>query len=201
MGDHYLSQPHPKDFSFNDRLWAHDLELRKGRPSKPKSEASVNGLEPNELRRHLAGQIEGPVQDQVDRIWQRQSVGHSEREILATYLLSMWKRVPVGKEWLENSLPMVARGTSLTNATQSWESHHLHDPPPRRLRDGARHVRPPKPDSSQKRASCRSAGAAIFSIFQSHRMDVPAVSLDKHVAIAMSQILLRRNWSTKPDDH
>ncbi|MEN5206679.1 DUF4238 domain-containing protein [Stenotrophomonas terrae] len=111
MGDHYLPQHYLKGFAVNDRLWVHDLEMRKSRPGQPKSEANVNGLWPSELERHLAEQIEGPAQDIIDRIRHRQPVAYSEKKVLATYLLTMWKRVPAGKERVAKNIPIVAKGT------------------------------------------------------------------------------------------
>jgi len=111
MGDHYLPQHYLKGFAVNDRLWIYDLELGRSRPGQPKSEANVNGLWPNELERHLAEKIEGPAQNVVDRIRQRRPIAHSERRVLAIYLLTMWKRVPAGKERVARNLPIVAKGT------------------------------------------------------------------------------------------
>lgn len=110
MGDHYLPQHYLKGFATNERFWVHDLELGKSRPGQPKTEANVNGLWPGELEKHLAQKIEGPAIDIINRIRQRQPVEADEKVVLATYLLTMWKRVPAARERMANHIPDVADG-------------------------------------------------------------------------------------------
>lgn len=110
MGDHYLPQHYLKGFARNERFWVHDLELGKSRPGQPKSEANVNGLWPGELEQHLAQNIEWPAQKIIDRIRQRQPIEAPDKEILAKYLLTMWKRVPASRERTAKHIPDVAVG-------------------------------------------------------------------------------------------
>ncbi|MGY0556941.1 MULTISPECIES: DUF4238 domain-containing protein [unclassified Lysobacter] len=109
MGDHYLPQHYLNGFAVDERFWVHDLEQQRTRRGQPKSEANVNGLWPDELERHLAEKIEGPAQDTIDRIRQFQPIEESEREVLATYLLTMWKRVPAGRDRTASHIPGLAR--------------------------------------------------------------------------------------------
>lgn len=108
MGDHYLPQHYLKGFAASDRFWVHDLELGKSRLGQPKSEANVNGLWPGELEQHLAEKIEWPAQKIIDRIRQHQPMQASEKEVLATYLLTMWKRVPAARERTIAHIPGLA---------------------------------------------------------------------------------------------
>lgn len=108
MGDHYLPQHYLNGFAIDDRFWVHDLDQRRTRRGQPKSEANVNGLWPDELERHLAEKIEGPAQDTIDRIRQFRPIEESEREALATYLLTMWKRVPAGRDRTAAHIPGLA---------------------------------------------------------------------------------------------
>lgn len=108
MGDHYLPQHYLNGFAVDGRFWVHDLEQQRTRRGQPKSEANVNGLWPDELERHLAEKIEGPAQDTIDRIRQFQPIAALERETLATYLLTMWKRVPAGRDRTASHIPGLA---------------------------------------------------------------------------------------------
>lgn len=108
MGDHYLPRHYLNGFAVKERFWVHDLELRQSRLGQPKSEANVNGLWPGELERHLADKIEGPAQASIDRIRQFQPIASEEREPLATYLLTMWKRVPAAKDRTAAHIPKLA---------------------------------------------------------------------------------------------
>jgi len=110
MGDHYLPKHYLKGFAVNDRFWVHDLELGKSRVGQPKTEANVNGLWPGELEQHLAEKIEGPAQKIIDRIRQCRPIESPEKEILAKYILTMWKRVPASRERTAKHIPDVAVG-------------------------------------------------------------------------------------------
>lgn len=108
MGDHYLPQHYLNGFAVDERFWVHDLDQQRTRRGQPKSEANVNGMWPDELERHLAEKIEGPAQDAIVRIRQFQPIEESEREALATYLLTMWKRVPAGRDRTASHIPGLA---------------------------------------------------------------------------------------------
>ncbi|WP_080715749.1 DUF4238 domain-containing protein [Xanthomonas arboricola] len=108
MGDHYLPQHYLNGFTIDERLWVHDLERKLTRRGKPKSEANVNDLWPGELERHLAEKIEGPAQDTIDRIRRFEPIDDSEREALSTYLITMWKRVPAGRDRTASHIPQLA---------------------------------------------------------------------------------------------
>lgn len=56
----------------------------------------------------MAEKIEWPAQETINRIRQFQDIEQCEREALAVYLLTMWKRVPAGRDRTATHIPALA---------------------------------------------------------------------------------------------
>lgn len=108
MGHHYVPQFYLRGFTEGDRLWVHDRQARRSFLSQPKAVANENSLYTDELEQHLANEVEGPAKSAIEAIRKLATPTRSEREALARYVVSLWKRVPEGRARVVANVPQVA---------------------------------------------------------------------------------------------
>lgn len=108
MGHHYLPQHYLLGFAEGVKLWGHDVAANRSFRTQVKSLANETGMYTEELERHLANVVEGPAQDVIDRARKRLKLRDEDREVLATYIIAMWKRVPAGRNRVAGHIPALA---------------------------------------------------------------------------------------------
>ena len=108
MGHHYLPQHYLLGFAEESKLWGHDVTASRSFPTQVKSIANETEMYTEELERHLANIVEGPAQDAIDRVRRRIRLRDDDRELLANYIIAMWKRVPAGRNRVAGHIPQLA---------------------------------------------------------------------------------------------
>lgn len=108
MGHHYLPQHYLRGFATDKTIWAHDLHESRSYKSQVKSVANETAMYTEDLEAHLANSIEGPAQKAIDSIRALRLPAGTEREALAHYIVTMWKRVPAARTRVAATVPQVA---------------------------------------------------------------------------------------------
>ncbi len=108
MGHHYLPQHYLLGFAEGVKLWGHDVAAHRSFRTQVKSLANETDMYTEELENHLANVVEGPAQDVIDRTRKRLKLRDEDREVLANYVIAMWKRVPAGRNRVAGHIPVLA---------------------------------------------------------------------------------------------
>lgn len=108
MGHHYLPQHYLLGFAEQAKVWGHDMTKSRSFQTQVKSLANETDMYTEELERHLANAVEGPAQDAIDRIRNRIRIRDEDRELLASYIVAMWKRVPAARNRVAEHIPHLA---------------------------------------------------------------------------------------------
>lgn len=108
MGHHYLPQHYLLGFADGVKLWGHDVGARRSFRTQVKSLANETDMYTEELENYLANAVEGPAQDVIDRARKRLKLRDEDREVLAAYIIAMWKRVPAGRKRVAGHIPELA---------------------------------------------------------------------------------------------
>ena len=99
MGHHYLPQHYLRGFASGKAIWAHDLQEKRSFRTRIKSV---------DLEAHLANFVEGPAQSAIDKLRRLEELSSKDREVLARYIIAMWKRVPAARKRVAATIPGVA---------------------------------------------------------------------------------------------
>ena len=122
MGHHYLPQFYLRGFTEGNTVWVHDRLERRSFPSQPKSIANENKLYSDDMEQHLANEIEDPAKSAIEAKRLRQPLDAQQREALAHYVVTLWKRVPEGRERVFAGVPEVAESIRQELHTELDES-------------------------------------------------------------------------------
>lgn len=108
MGHHYLPQHYLRGFASCKAIWVHDLRDSRSFKSQIKSVANETEMYPQDLETRLANDIEDPAQGIIDALRSNTPPNNPQREILAHYIIAMWKRVPAARQRVAATIPGVA---------------------------------------------------------------------------------------------
>jgi len=100
MRNHYLPKYYLKGFSGNsgDYVCVYDKCRRSSFITHRNNVAIEAGFYPPEVDQRLANEIEGPANEVLVKVRQRNEITDDDKSVLAKYLLTMFKRVPRGKQ-------------------------------------------------------------------------------------------------------
>ncbi|MGA3209549.1 MAG: DUF4238 domain-containing protein [Syntrophales bacterium] len=111
MGDHYVPKYYLRGFTskIDGMIWTYE----KGGTNKFQSDVKNTGHETNyyspEVERYLANKIEDPANKVIEKIRGKREVTEQDKEILATYMVVMLKRVPRSRIMMKEMAPRVAQ--------------------------------------------------------------------------------------------
>jgi hypothetical protein len=177
MGHHYVPKFYLRGFTQDDRLWVHDRHTRRTFESQPKVVANENDLYTDELEQHLANELEGPAKAAIEAVRARVEPKGADREALARYIVSLWKRVPQGRVRVLARVPEVA--SSLRKEyTESLEAAATADP---LLRDKAK-------------SRLMELNAALDKLSREPPPEVWHANLTRESTPAMVEALLTMSW-------
>lgn len=108
MGDHYVPKFYLKGFTSGEHLWVHDRLRSTSFRSIPKSVANENEMYGQELEQQLANSVEDPAKPAIEKIRRGELPSSQERDVLAHYIIQLWKRVPKGRDRVAARMPEVA---------------------------------------------------------------------------------------------
>ncbi len=108
MGHHYLPQHYLLGFAEGLSLWGHDVPANRSFRTQVKSLANETDMYGDDLESYLANVVEAPAQEVIDRVRKRLKLRDEDREVLATYIIAMWKRVPAGRSRVAGHIPQLA---------------------------------------------------------------------------------------------
>lgn len=177
MGHHYIPKYYLSGFTSGTTIWAHDRLERRSFASQPKSVANETDMYPNGVEEYLGSSVEDPAKNAIEKIRQFQEITELDRKAIARYIVSLWKRVPAGRERVAALIPEVAVSVrndihaELTKAALSYP--HLAD-----------------------RAEARKV--EIDQVIEKYKVDKPSKiwnqSLAKEETEDLHEILLSMNW-------
>jgi hypothetical protein len=112
MGQHYVPQYYLRGFcrDLGRNIWVYDKQEARRFPTQVKSIANICGLYPPELEKYLSEKIEGPANQVLEKVRNRETLTPTEKILLSSYLAVMWKRIPSGKGRLKEQAPGIAAG-------------------------------------------------------------------------------------------
>lgn len=102
-------------------LWEYDRISKVVRPSCPRVSGRENNLYSDETEGFLTDAIEGPANPLIDKVRSLQGLGDSERQILSSYIVALWRRVPIGRERVAPQVPALAEAMK----PQYLQRYHL----------------------------------------------------------------------------
>ena len=105
MGHHFVPIRYLRGFSRDDRLWVYEKASRRAFKSQPDSIANERELYTDELEAKLNNSIEQPANRVLERIGKREALTLADREALAIYIVTMWKRGRVGRSRVMDLMP------------------------------------------------------------------------------------------------
>ena len=108
MGHHYLPQHYLLGFADGEKIWGHEVAANRSFRTQVKSLANETDMYTEELEKHLANVVEGPAQDVINQARKRVKLKDTDREVLAAYIIAMWKRVPTGRNRVAAHIPQLA---------------------------------------------------------------------------------------------
>lgn len=108
MGHHYLPQHYLRGFARGKSIWAHDLQEHRSFRTQIKAVANETALYTEDLEAHLANSVEGPAQSSIDKLRSLEELSSKEREVVARYVIALWKRVPTARKRVAAMVPGVA---------------------------------------------------------------------------------------------
>lgn len=110
MGHHYVPRYYLRGFSpdFGNKVWAYDRKERTKFEPNVINIGQENNLYSDELEATLSKDIEGPANDVLDKIRNKQELTSKDKVSLSLYLITLWKRVPEGKKRLHQRMPEIS---------------------------------------------------------------------------------------------
>jgi hypothetical protein len=109
MGHHFVPIYYLSGFTRNERLWVYDKTTRNVFKSQPDAIANERELYTEELEGLLNNSIEQPANRVLGKIRGRESLSADDREALAVYIVTLWKRGPVGRARVMEQIPDTVR--------------------------------------------------------------------------------------------
>lgn len=107
MGKHYVPRFYLDGFGTNGRLWAHDKIAGQSFVTQSKSVANESDAYPDDLEQYLANEIEDKAKEAIEKIRQLRPLSVSDRKAMADYIVTLWKRVPAGRQRAMEHMPAV----------------------------------------------------------------------------------------------
>jgi len=110
MGDHYVPRYYLKGFSQDDgkRICVYDKNEWRCFTTQVKSIANETDFYSPEVEEYLANSIEAPANDVLKKIRDRTGISTDDKQVLSAYMTCMIKRVPKGRERLNDLAPGTA---------------------------------------------------------------------------------------------
>ncbi|MDZ4073131.1 MAG: DUF4238 domain-containing protein [Hylemonella sp.] len=108
MGHHFVPQFYLKGFEASGRIWAYDKLESRCFPTQAKSIANETGMYSEDIESFLATKIEDPAKPAITKVRVRERLSEEDRLALAKYVVTLWKRVPRGRERALSKMPEVA---------------------------------------------------------------------------------------------
>lgn len=105
MGHHFVPIYYLSGFTRDGRLWVYDKATRKAFKSQPEAIANERNLYTEELEGLLNNSIEQPANRVLGKIRRRESLSTDDREALAVYIVTLWKRGPIGRARVMEKIP------------------------------------------------------------------------------------------------
>lgn len=105
MGHHFVPIYYLSGFTRDERLWVYDKATRKAFKSQPEAIANERNLYTEELEALLNNSIEQPANRALGKIRMRESLSVDDREALAVYIVTLWKRGPIGRSRVMEKIP------------------------------------------------------------------------------------------------
>ena len=172
MGQHYLPQFYLRGFTAGNTIWVHDRLEERSFQSQRKAIANENKLYPTDLEQYLANSIEEPAKAAIESIRKRQPLEQAQREALAQYIVTLWKRVPEGRRRVAENMPEVAASVK-EKLHRELDFAADADPSLEHLKDGrkaqvdeilARYIRERPPDICHDGLAKQSSSKVIESL-------------------------------------
>jgi hypothetical protein len=109
MGDHYIPQYYLKGFldPSSSLVWVYEKNSQRVFRAGTKQIARENKFYSRAVEQYLANEIEGPANNVIKKIRNREIVTTEDKLLLAQYMIVMLKRVPRGKERIKEKFPRV----------------------------------------------------------------------------------------------
>lgn len=105
MGYHYIPKYYLSGFSTSSSsgpiIWVYEKNSASIFSTSINNVAKITRFYSDDIEKYLANQVEGPANSVITKIRDRQPISDEDKTILAQYMVTMWKRVPKGKERLE----------------------------------------------------------------------------------------------------
>jgi len=105
MGHHFVPVRYLSGFTLEDRLWVYDKSRRQLFKSQPDAIANERELYTEDIEARLNNTIEQPANLVLEKVGLREPLNANDREALAVYIVSMWKRGPVGRSRVMDKVP------------------------------------------------------------------------------------------------
>lgn len=105
MGHHFVPIYYLSGFTRDERLWVYDKATRRAFKSQPEAIANERNLYTEDLEGLLNNSIEQPANRVLDKIRRRESLSANDRGALAVYIVTLWKRGPVGRARVMEKIP------------------------------------------------------------------------------------------------
>ena len=109
MGHHFVPIYYLSGFTRDERLWVYDKATRKAFKSQPDAIANERGLYTEELEGLLNNGIEQPANRVLGKVRRREPLSVDDREALAVYIVTLWRRGPVGRARVMEQIPDTVR--------------------------------------------------------------------------------------------
>ena len=111
MGNHYVPRYYLRGFSpnFGNQVWAYDRDARRKFYSHVVNVGQENSLYSDDLEAMLTQDIEGPANNILDKIRDKEELTSNDKVLLSVYLITLWKRVPEGKRRVNDRMPEVSQ--------------------------------------------------------------------------------------------
>ena len=106
MGQHYVPQYYLNGFTdLSSTIYQYEKGSSIILPTSTKSVANENHRWSEKTELYLANQIEAPANQVIDKIRYHTPITQSEKEILAAYMVVLWRRVPRGLDRTKTYVP------------------------------------------------------------------------------------------------
>ncbi len=127
MGYHYIPRFYLRGFATEDAIWVYDKRAGRRFATQVKSVANETSMYSDDLETYLANQIEDPANSAIAKVRTRQELTREERIALATYIIVLWKRVPIARSRALARLPGLAAEVQ-TDLHAELDQHALDNP-------------------------------------------------------------------------
>lgn len=108
MGHHYVPQYLLRGFVEDGGVWCFDTKLETARKASLKSVANETNMYGAALEMELANAVESPANAVIDALRAGKAISEAEREVMARYIVVLWKRVPKARTRAAAHMPEVA---------------------------------------------------------------------------------------------